>query len=249
MYTALNDAAVTVTISASDPTNPRLDTVYTAVQDSFYSGPNNQALVGVVTGTPAPSPVAPAAPANAEVLATVAVAASQSTVTNGNITNRISPATPIGQPVRVDTYAHLQLWSPLVAGTYADVNADTTALNGLYRWSGSVWTRAADDTGWVSLGSLNSGWSVVVAPFYRVKGGVLYLRGRLSCTATPGDAPFVTALPTTARPTTSFDGVAITTSASILNANMSTAGGLTIAHASNAVSDVILSTFPPVVVG
>ena len=101
----------------------------------------------------------------------------------------------------------------------------------------------------MSLGSLNSGWSTVVAPFYRVKGGVLYLRGRLSCTASPGDIPFTTALPSTARPTTALDGIAITSSGSILNANMSTAGVLTIAHASNAVSDVILSTFPPVVVG
>lgn len=86
MYDVLNDASVTLTIATADPTNPRIDTVYVAVQDSYYSGSNNQAVLGVVTGTPAPSPVASAAPSNALVLGYVAVAANATSIVAGNIT-------------------------------------------------------------------------------------------------------------------------------------------------------------------
>lgn len=85
-YFALNDAAVTLTVAAADPTNPRIDSVYAAVNDSFYSGGANTAVLGVVTGTPAPSPVAPTIPTNAVPLATLAVAANATTIANANIT-------------------------------------------------------------------------------------------------------------------------------------------------------------------
>ena len=85
-YFALNDAAVTLTVAAADPTNPRIDSAYAAVNDSFYSGGTNTAVLGVVTGTPAPSPVAPTIPTNAVLLATLAVAANATTIVNANIT-------------------------------------------------------------------------------------------------------------------------------------------------------------------
>jgi hypothetical protein len=85
-YFALNDGPATVTISTANATNPRIDLVYIAVQDSFYSGSNNATVLGVVTGTPAASPVAPAAPSNSLVLAQVAVAANATSITSGNIT-------------------------------------------------------------------------------------------------------------------------------------------------------------------
>lgn len=85
MYDVLNDSSVTLTIATADPTNPRIDTVYVAVQDSYYSGANNQAVLGVVTGTPAPSPVAPAAPSNSLIIGLVAVAANATSIVTGNI--------------------------------------------------------------------------------------------------------------------------------------------------------------------
>ncbi len=86
-YFALNDAPVTVTVATSDPTNPRIDAVYVAVNDSFYSGSLNTAVVGVVTGTPAVTPSAPPIPTNALLLATVAVAANATVISSGNVTD------------------------------------------------------------------------------------------------------------------------------------------------------------------
>jgi hypothetical protein len=96
MYEVLNDAAVTLTIATSNPTNPRIDAVYAGVQDAFYSGATNTAVLGVVTGTPAPSPVAPAIPNNATLLGYVAVAANASSIVSGNITQASSLATVFG---------------------------------------------------------------------------------------------------------------------------------------------------------
>lgn len=87
MYDVLNDASVTLTIATADPTNPRIDVPYVAVQDSYYSGANNQAVLGVVTGTPAPSPVAPSIPSNALGLGFVAVAANATSIVTANITS------------------------------------------------------------------------------------------------------------------------------------------------------------------
>lgn len=87
-YEMLNDATVNLAIAASDPTNPRIDIVCASVQDAAYSGASNQALLQVVTGTPAASPSPPATPANSIVLAQVAVAANATSITNGNITDK-----------------------------------------------------------------------------------------------------------------------------------------------------------------
>lgn len=96
IYHGYNDADATVTIAASSPTLPRIDIVYAAVRDQFYSGANNDWVIDKVTGTPAGSPVAPAAPANAIVIANIAVAANATTVTNGNITNNAQLASAKG---------------------------------------------------------------------------------------------------------------------------------------------------------
>lgn len=87
-YVCLNDATVNLAISAADPTNPRIDIVVAKVQDSQYSGATDAWSLAVVTGAPAPSPSAPAAPANSVILAQVAVAALASSITNANITDQ-----------------------------------------------------------------------------------------------------------------------------------------------------------------
>lgn len=85
MYDVLNDAPVTLTVAAADATNPRIDVPYIQVQDSFYSGAANQAIAGIVTGTPAPTPFAPAVPSNAVGLAPIAVAANATSIVGANI--------------------------------------------------------------------------------------------------------------------------------------------------------------------
>lgn len=84
-YGVTNDAAVTQTHSASDPTNPRNDLVGVKVEDAFYAGSNKQATPVIVTGTPAASPVDPAAPSNWLPLARVRVNAGASSL--GTITD------------------------------------------------------------------------------------------------------------------------------------------------------------------
>lgn len=85
-YFALNDAAVTVNLATANATNPRIDTIYIGTVDTFYGGATDIIKIDKVTGTPAASPVAPAAPTNSITLATVAVAANATTIVNANIT-------------------------------------------------------------------------------------------------------------------------------------------------------------------
>lgn len=86
-YVTYNDATVTLGITTPDPTNPRIDRVVATVRDAYYSGAFNDVILQVVAGTPAGSPVAPATPANSISLATVAVAAGATVITNANITD------------------------------------------------------------------------------------------------------------------------------------------------------------------
>jgi hypothetical protein len=85
MYTASLDTTATITVATSDPTNPRIDNVLVQITDLGSS--SSTAVVTLQTGTPAPSPTPPALPANSLLLATVAVAASTSTIVAGNITD------------------------------------------------------------------------------------------------------------------------------------------------------------------
>lgn len=87
-YQVYNDATVSVAITASDPTNPRIDIICLSIQDAQYSGGSNQAVLQAIAGTPAGSPVAPSAPANSLILAQVAVAALATTIVGGNVTDK-----------------------------------------------------------------------------------------------------------------------------------------------------------------
>ena len=86
-YVGYNDATTTLSINTADPTNPRVDLVCMTVQDAYYTGSLNDVILQVVAGTPAGSPVAPALPANSITLATVAVGAGATSITNANITD------------------------------------------------------------------------------------------------------------------------------------------------------------------
>lgn len=87
VYAVMNDADVTLAIAASHATLNRIDIVVFKVEDSAFSGVVNTSSLAVVTGTPAGSPVAPAAPANSIILAQVSVVALDTAITNGEITD------------------------------------------------------------------------------------------------------------------------------------------------------------------
>lgn len=86
-YFMENRGVTNLVISAADATNPRIDRIVAEVLNAEYSGASNLWRLRVITGTPAGSPSAPAVPNNAISLATVAVAALASSITNANITN------------------------------------------------------------------------------------------------------------------------------------------------------------------
>lgn len=109
-YVAYNDASEVLTVTASDPTNPRIDLVCVTIQDAYYSGAYNDVIFQVVAGTPAGSPVAPALPANSLSLATISVAAAASSISNANITDTRTLVTtnlPIGDITSVTAGAGL----------------------------------------------------------------------------------------------------------------------------------------------
>jgi len=86
-YVTYNDASLVLSLNTADPTNPRIDLVCATVNDAYYTGSLNNVIIQVVAGTPAGSPVAPALPANSITLATVAVGAGATAITNANITD------------------------------------------------------------------------------------------------------------------------------------------------------------------
>jgi len=88
VYLVMNDADVTLSISAAHATLNRIDSVVFKVEDAAYSGAANTSSLVVVTGTPAGSPVAPTLPANSLELARVSVVALDTSITNGEITDR-----------------------------------------------------------------------------------------------------------------------------------------------------------------
>jgi hypothetical protein len=95
MYYCQNDAAVTVSVATSDATDPRIDVVYLAIQDSQYAGTTNTAVLGVATGVHTPGATyptnAPSIPANAIALAWINVTASASSIDNAHITKILNP--------------------------------------------------------------------------------------------------------------------------------------------------------------
>jgi len=135
-YFVENDGAATVTLAASNPTNPRIDVVYVAVQDAFYSGSNNQVVLGVVTGVASSSPVTPSVPANAIALANVAVAANATTIVNANITNLANASTLLAMAlggIMPVTGSSAYPTNPYIGQVIDDLSL------GMLRWNGSAW--------------------------------------------------------------------------------------------------------------
>lgn len=129
-YIAYNDAAATVAIATASPTLPRIDRIVITVQDAYYGGTaNNQVIYQALTGTPNASPVAPAIPNNSVSLALIAVAANQTTVVNGNIT---------------DTRTTAELTETVISAS--NVAANTLLLEGIATQTGKA-LRINDSTG------------------------------------------------------------------------------------------------------
>ncbi|QOR55830.1 MAG: hypothetical protein YHS30scaffold324_62 [Catenulispora phage 69_17] len=86
MYTGCLDTTSTLTVTTSDPINPRIDNVIVQVVDNGNN--TSTTTVNIQAGTPNVSPVAPTLPANSLLLATIAVGAGVSSITSGNLTDK-----------------------------------------------------------------------------------------------------------------------------------------------------------------
>lgn len=88
MYSVLNDADLTISVTAAHATLNRIDLVCFKVEDTAYSGAVNASSLVVVAGTPASSPAAPTPPANSIILAQISILALDTSITTGEITDR-----------------------------------------------------------------------------------------------------------------------------------------------------------------
>jgi hypothetical protein len=88
-----NDATLVLTVLASEPVLPRIDTVVIEINSDIAVRANS---IKIIKGTPASSPVAPTLANTATLkqypLANIAVAAGVTSINAGNITNRIGVA-------------------------------------------------------------------------------------------------------------------------------------------------------------
>lgn len=134
-YIVCNDAQVTLSIAAAHATLPRIDIVVINVRDSQYSGASNDCQLQVITGTPNSSPVAPTAPDNSITLAQVAVAAADTSITNGEITDTRFYLAAVGGVINARTEATRPSSAEIAEGQLVW----TMDGNKLWVWDGSAY--------------------------------------------------------------------------------------------------------------
>jgi hypothetical protein len=172
-YSFFNDGTVNLAVAAADPTNPRRDLVIAQVRDSNYSGGVNDARLTVVTGTPAASPSDPTPPANALVLARIAVAAGATSVVTANITDLRTRAAGLGgvqvctSTTRPTAFAGLTIFETDTARLLVhDGTGWAAVVTGVTAWTAPTFVNS-----WVNFGAGNQ-----VAQ-YRKVGDTVEMRG------------------------------------------------------------------------
>jgi hypothetical protein len=140
-YVGRVSSTTNLAISASDPTNPRVDRVSALITDSAYSGGTNTFTVAVETGTPTSGATlsnlngVAAAPASSYTLGYVLVPAGSASVTGGNISNVAAVVLPGIGPWFTGTEAA----KPAAGVTYRGISYLATDSNALYYCDGSAW--------------------------------------------------------------------------------------------------------------
>lgn len=152
VYQFYNDAATQLTVTTANPSNPRIDRVVVTIQDAYYTGSSNTVTFQVIAGTPAGSPVAPSVPVDSLSLATIAVAAGATSITNANITDtRVSVTTnlPVGDITEVQ------------AGTGISVTSGTGPIPVVAIGNSPTISGTINATGDINLSAVNAPGSIV----------------------------------------------------------------------------------------
>jgi len=149
-YRATLTSSGTLTVAAADTVNPRIDLVCANVTDNGNSSSYGE--VQIITGTPAASPAAPAAPANSVYLAQVYVAANATSIVSGNIYDvRTFTAAAGGIPIAPKTgygalpggYSGLLAFDP-ASGSFYHMSAAGPKQMHVFPWTPQVATATAD---------------------------------------------------------------------------------------------------------
>jgi hypothetical protein len=146
VYHCINDAAVSKTIAASDPTNPRYDRIVAEVRDAAYAGAFNDWRISVVQGVAAASPAEPAIPADSIELARITVGAAVTSISGANILDRRALA--VGSSSLFLAPGLIDAKGDLIVGS-----ADNVAIRKAVGSDGTVMTADAASAGGVKWGS------------------------------------------------------------------------------------------------
>lgn len=95
-YFVYSDATVNVPIGTADATNDRIDIVGVQISDTEYGDASDLASITVIEGTPAASPSEPTLPDNFLSLARIDVAALDTAINTGDITDRRQRVSALG---------------------------------------------------------------------------------------------------------------------------------------------------------
>jgi hypothetical protein len=140
----------TLTVPPADVVNPRLDLVIAQVIDNGDS--TSSALVAIVTGTPAPSPVPPTVPGSSILLAQITVAANVTSIVAGNISDRrvwtVPPGgiLPITSAVQAPTGQNGSFVYDLQAARLAHNGASGVKQASLLPWAAQIAVRTTNAT-------------------------------------------------------------------------------------------------------
>lgn len=151
-YLIVSDTVLNVPIAAAPiAPNSRIDRIVLQVNDPVAGSvrtPANEAEIIAIAGTPSVTPSAPAIPATAISLATIAVASGATTITNANITDTRTPASneafTVTSNFQILTAAQIALLTP-----YAGQVVFNSTTNQTQFYNGSTWvpiiTREVND--------------------------------------------------------------------------------------------------------
>ena len=176
-YMAYNDANTIVSITAANPSNPRIDLICVTVSDAYYSGSLNQVAFNVVAGTPAGSPTAPATPANSIALGQVAVGAGVTSILTANITNYGTLATtPFSLTPNTAVTALEEVGSVVASAAAGTVNIDcVTSTLWYYTTAASAnWTLNFRGNSTTTLNSIMSTGNTLSVVFLNTSGATAY---------------------------------------------------------------------------